>query len=255
MLSPRAKMHQYMNLVLADMQAKAVDSEAWSILLDENGNLAEGTGSNIFLVKDGRVRTPRERYVLPGVSRATVIELGAKLGIPIEEADIDLYDASDRGRDFRDLDQPGRVSGIEVQRRHGGRRSRAGADHETVDLSLHRARRLRLRAAIHAASGLSREPSFRSNIGYQTRRSLSWRMAGLPSSRAVILPIRSRGPPARQNAFFVHFGGLLLVHEATLSGAKTRCSCNRIVRHAQDCYHTPRSGQQCLCRCICERQL
>jgi branched-chain amino acid aminotransferase len=32
--------------------------------------------------------------VLPGVSRATVIELGAKLGIPLDEADIDLYDAS-----------------------------------------------------------------------------------------------------------------------------------------------------------------
>ena len=34
-----------------------------------NGNLAEGQGSNIFLVRDGLLLTPRERYVLPGVSR------------------------------------------------------------------------------------------------------------------------------------------------------------------------------------------
>jgi len=94
MLSPRAKMHQYMNLVIADMEAKAADSEAWSILLDEHGNLAEGTGSNIFLVRDGEIKTPRERYVLPGISRGTVIDLARQLGIPLAEADIDLYDAA-----------------------------------------------------------------------------------------------------------------------------------------------------------------
>src|ERR1700730_2105278 len=100
MLSPRAKMHQYMNLVLADMQAKAGDPEAWSILLDEHGNLAEGTGSNIFLVQDGEIRTPRERYVLPGVSRGTVIDLARELGIPLAEADIDLYDAANADEIF-----------------------------------------------------------------------------------------------------------------------------------------------------------
>jgi branched-chain amino acid aminotransferase len=100
MLSPRAKMHQYMNLVLADMQAKAGDPEAWSILLDEHGNLAEGTGSNIFLVQDGEIRTPRERYVLPGVSRGTVIDLARELGIPLVEADIDLYDAANADEIF-----------------------------------------------------------------------------------------------------------------------------------------------------------
>jgi branched-chain amino acid aminotransferase len=94
MLSPRAKMHQYLNLIIADREAKAADPEAWSVLLDENGNLAEGTGSNVFLVADGAIATPRERYVLPGISRATVLELAAKLGIPAREADLDLYDAA-----------------------------------------------------------------------------------------------------------------------------------------------------------------
>jgi len=92
-LSPRAKMHQYLNLVLADREAKAQNPDAWAVLLDVNGNLAEGQGSNIFLVRDGRLTTPRERYVLPGVSRQATIDLASQLWIPFEEKDLDLYDA------------------------------------------------------------------------------------------------------------------------------------------------------------------
>jgi branched-chain amino acid aminotransferase len=92
-LSPRAKMHQYLNLVLADREVKAQSPDAWAVLLDVNGNLAEGLGSNIFLVRDGRLTTPRERYVLPGVSRQATIELAGQLRIPFEERDLDLYDA------------------------------------------------------------------------------------------------------------------------------------------------------------------
>jgi branched-chain amino acid aminotransferase len=93
-LSPRAKTHNYLNLILADLEAKAQDEEAWSVLLDTNGHLAEGIGSNIFLVRDGTVMTPQERFVLPGVSRQTVIDLCGELGIPCREADLDLYDAA-----------------------------------------------------------------------------------------------------------------------------------------------------------------
>ena len=93
-LSPRAKTHNYLNLIVADLEAKAQDEEAWSVLLDSNGHLAEGIGSNIFLVRDGAVMTPQERFVLPGVSRQTAIELCAQLGVPFREADLDLYDAA-----------------------------------------------------------------------------------------------------------------------------------------------------------------
>jgi branched-chain amino acid aminotransferase len=92
-LSPRAKMHQYLNLVLADREVKAQNPVAWAVLLDTNGNLAEGQGSNLFLVRDGGLLTPHERYVLPGVSRQAVIDLAGGLGIPCAEADLDLYDA------------------------------------------------------------------------------------------------------------------------------------------------------------------
>jgi len=93
MLSPRAKMHNYLNMIMAEMPVKAADPDAWAILLDENGNLAEGLGSNIFLVRDGGLLTPREHYVLPGVSRQMTIDLAAKLGIPCREQDLDLFDA------------------------------------------------------------------------------------------------------------------------------------------------------------------
>lgn len=93
-LSPRAKMHNYLNMVMADFEAKNASPEAWAVLLDENGNLAEGQGSNIFLVREGRLLTPRERYVLPGISRQTVIDLAGKLGLACEEKDLDLYDAA-----------------------------------------------------------------------------------------------------------------------------------------------------------------
>jgi branched-chain amino acid aminotransferase len=92
-LSPRAKMHQYLNLVLADREVKAQNPNAWAVLLDVNGNLGESLGSNIFLVRDGGLLTPRERFVLPGVSRQATIDIARQLKIPFEERDIDLYDA------------------------------------------------------------------------------------------------------------------------------------------------------------------
>jgi branched-chain amino acid aminotransferase len=92
-LSPRAKTHNYLNLILADKEVKARSPEAWSVLLDEHGNLCEGIGSNIFVVRNERVYTPREQYVLPGISRQTTIDLAGQLGILCGERDLDVYDA------------------------------------------------------------------------------------------------------------------------------------------------------------------
>lgn len=92
-LSPRAKTHNYLTLVLGDMEAKQVSPNAIGLLLDTNGNLSEGRGSNIFLVQNGRLRTPAERFILPGISRATAIDLAHAAGIEVEETDLDLFDA------------------------------------------------------------------------------------------------------------------------------------------------------------------
>lgn len=92
-LDPRAKSHNYLNLVIGDLEARATNPHAWAVLLDVNGNLAEGLGSNIFLVRDGALYTPCEHFVLPGVSRQTVIDLARDAEAPVFEQDISLYDA------------------------------------------------------------------------------------------------------------------------------------------------------------------
>lgn len=94
MLSPRAKTHNYLNMIVAEQPVKAADPEAWALLLDENGNLAEGMGSNVFIVRDGLLQTPREKFVLPGVSRQMTMDMAARLGIACVERDIDMFDAA-----------------------------------------------------------------------------------------------------------------------------------------------------------------
>ncbi|MBC8269558.1 MAG: aminotransferase class IV [Rhodospirillaceae bacterium] len=91
-LTPRAKTHNYLNMIVAELEVKAHDSNNWAVLLDHNGNLCEGMGSNIFVVRNGVLLTPREQFVLPGISRQTVIDLAAELGIPCQQTDIDLFD-------------------------------------------------------------------------------------------------------------------------------------------------------------------
>ena len=92
-MSPRAKTHNYINMILADLEVKAQNPDAWAMLLDTNGNLAEGMGSNFFIVRDGGLITPREQFVLGGISRETTFELAHELDISVKEADIDLFDA------------------------------------------------------------------------------------------------------------------------------------------------------------------
>ena len=62
-------------------------------MLDINGNLCEGMGANLFLVKDGEMFTPHEQYILAGISRQVTIDLANELGINVKEKNLDLYDA------------------------------------------------------------------------------------------------------------------------------------------------------------------
>jgi len=93
-LSPNAKTNNYMNMMLAQREVGAYAPGAWAVLLDENGNLCEGAGCNLFLVKDGRVSTPTTDYVLNGVTRQAVLELCRSNDIPIEERNLTLQHAA-----------------------------------------------------------------------------------------------------------------------------------------------------------------
>ena len=92
-ISPNVKSHNYLNLVLADQEVRSHSPNAWAILLDTRGFVCEGIGSNIFLVRDGALYTPKPEYVLAGISRETVIELAEKLGMAVHETDLSPYDA------------------------------------------------------------------------------------------------------------------------------------------------------------------
>jgi branched-chain amino acid aminotransferase len=76
----------YMNSQLIKMEALA-NGYSEGIGLDTAGYVSEGSGENIFLVRDGKILTPPlGASVLPGITRDTVLKLAADLGIPVVES-------------------------------------------------------------------------------------------------------------------------------------------------------------------------
>jgi branched-chain amino acid aminotransferase len=76
----------YMNSQLIRMEATA-NGYSEGIALDSTGNVSEGSGENIFVVRDGRILTPPlSSSVLPGITRDTVVTLAHDLGIPVVES-------------------------------------------------------------------------------------------------------------------------------------------------------------------------
>jgi branched-chain amino acid aminotransferase len=88
-LIPHAKASgQYLNSILAKTEsANAGYDEA--ILLDVHGNVSEGSGENVFIVRDGVLATPgHTSSILDGITRRSVIQIASDLGYPVEERDI-----------------------------------------------------------------------------------------------------------------------------------------------------------------------
>ena len=88
-LIPAAKASgQYLNSVLAKIEADKAGYEE-GILLDQSGNVCEGTGENIFVVKDGAIATPGfSSAILGGINRASVIQIARDLGFDVVEREI-----------------------------------------------------------------------------------------------------------------------------------------------------------------------
>jgi branched-chain amino acid aminotransferase len=83
-LKCRSRMHYY----LAEKEVQSADPEASALLLDLDGNVTETSAANFLMVEKGGIISPALAKILPGISRATVIELAAVLGIPFVEKDI-----------------------------------------------------------------------------------------------------------------------------------------------------------------------
>jgi branched-chain amino acid aminotransferase len=74
----------YVTGILAKREAKSLGFDE-AIMLDTEGYVAEGSGENIFIVRDGLIRTPPLTCVLPGITRDTIIKLAREAGFTVEE--------------------------------------------------------------------------------------------------------------------------------------------------------------------------
>lgn len=78
----------YANSILARLEAQKLGYHE-AILLNTAGMVTEGTGENIFLVRDGALHTPpHSAGVLPGITRDSMIKVGRDLGLRVEEREI-----------------------------------------------------------------------------------------------------------------------------------------------------------------------
>jgi branched-chain amino acid aminotransferase len=91
-LMPQVKSLNYLNNIMAKVEA--IQSNALeAVMLNEQGYVAECTGDNLFILKNGALITPLiSDGALDGITRAVLIELAAKLGVPFVERSLTRYD-------------------------------------------------------------------------------------------------------------------------------------------------------------------
>lgn len=92
-INPRVKSLNYLNNIMAKMEAKKAGYEE-AIMLNEQGYVVECTGDNLFIVEsDGVIRTPPPHMgVLEGITRETLIELAERRDFVVKEEPLNRYD-------------------------------------------------------------------------------------------------------------------------------------------------------------------
>ena len=91
-LDPRIKSLNYLNNILAKIEAKKA-GVLEAVMLNHDGRVAECTADNIFIVKNGKLITPRlTEGALPGITRASVLELAREAGLQVRETVLGLHD-------------------------------------------------------------------------------------------------------------------------------------------------------------------
>ena len=90
-LPPNVKSLNYLNNILAKIEANYKGGDE-AIFFDTNGYLAEGSGDNLFVVKNGEIVTPPTLNNLRGVTRLVALECAADLGITVVERNMGYFD-------------------------------------------------------------------------------------------------------------------------------------------------------------------
>ena len=96
-LPPNVKSLNYLNNILAKIEANYKGGDE-AIIFDTNGYVAEGSGDNIFVVKNGVIITPPTLNNLRGITREVVLEIAQSMGITVKEQNMgyfDLYSADE----------------------------------------------------------------------------------------------------------------------------------------------------------------
>ena len=87
----------YINSIMALHDALAKNADE-AIMLDKNGFISEGSGENLFIIKDSKLLTPKTDFCLNGITRQTVMQIARDLGIEVEEKNLifdELVDADE----------------------------------------------------------------------------------------------------------------------------------------------------------------
>ena len=93
LMDPKIKNRSRMWYQMANIEVSQMKGENnWALLIDPDGFIAEGTGDNFFMVKDGQIFTPEARNILRGISRDYIFELAKQMGISCIEKNIEPYD-------------------------------------------------------------------------------------------------------------------------------------------------------------------
>jgi branched-chain amino acid aminotransferase len=91
-LSPRVKSLNYLSHAMAKLEANVAGADE-ALMLDASGHVAEGTGQNIFVVKQGALRTPPlYAGILGGITRGVVMDLAREAGHPVREEQLNRFD-------------------------------------------------------------------------------------------------------------------------------------------------------------------
>jgi branched-chain amino acid aminotransferase len=91
-LNPAVKSLNYLNNVMARIEANLAGADE-ALMLNDNGNVAECTADNVFVIKHGQIFTPPiTAGALRGITRSVVFEIAAELGMKITETDITRHD-------------------------------------------------------------------------------------------------------------------------------------------------------------------
>jgi len=90
-LPPNIKSLNYLNNILGKIEANVKGGNE-AVFLDASGTISEGSGDNIFVIKNGKIYTPPTINNLRGITREAVLELAVECGYPIKEGDLGLFD-------------------------------------------------------------------------------------------------------------------------------------------------------------------